>query len=400
MPWQEPPNNNGNDQNDSGNEPDNGRRQRPRNQQEELDQMAKELQDKLGRFFGGGKKSGASGESGQKQAGLPSLGLLIAIAAVLWLASGIYMVDDAEQAVEQRFGKYVETKQPGLRWHLPTPIESVTKVNTEVIRTATFDKTMLTQDENIVDIDLNVQYVVSNAADFLFNVRTPDATLKEVSRSAVREVVGKNDLDYIITEGREDIAAKTRERIQETLDGYAIGLKVTAVNLVDANFPTEVNDAVQDAIRAREDKETAIFEAQTYANDIVPKSRGEAAKRIEDSNAYRAQKVADAQGEASRFEQLLVEYEKAPEVTRKRLYLETVEQVYGNTSKVIMDSNGGSGGNLIYLPVDQLLKSGKDTAKNSDSTRTGSSSNITQTRPAVQPAPTTSRERPSSRGGR
>jgi len=314
MPWQEPSDNN------SGDDANNQKPRRPRTQQEELDQMAKELQEKLGRFFGGGRKN-ANGEGGTTNAGMPNFGLLIGLLVAFWAATGIYMVDDAEKGVVKRFGEYVKTTNPGLHWHIPAPIDSVTKVNTEQIRTKQFDKKMLTRDENIVDIDLNVQYIVNDSFKFLFNVRSPEATLEEVSRSAVREVVGKNDLDYIITSGREDIAQKTQERIQETLDSYDTGIRVTAVNLRDANFPAEVNDAVQDAIRAREDKETSIFAAQTYANDIVPKARGEAAKRFEDAEAYKAQEIADAEGEASRFDQLRVEYEKAPEVTRKRTCL-------------------------------------------------------------------------------
>jgi len=396
MPWQEPSNNQSDNDSDNNQQP-----RRPQNQQEELDQMAKELQEKLGRFFGGGGNNG----NGAASAGLPSLIFLIGLMSLIWLATGLYMVDDAEQGVVQRFGKYVKTTEPGLRWRFPAPIDTVTEVNTKVIRTATFDKTMLTQDENIVDVDLNVQYLVSDPAKYLFNVRVPrqtvinvkaaDETLKEVSRSAIREVVGKNNLDYIITEGREDVAAKTIIRIQETLDSYDMGIKVTAVNLRDANFPLEVNDAVQDAIRAREDKETAIFEAQTYANDIVPKARGEAAKRLEDAAAYKAQEIADAEGEASRFDQLRVEYEKAPEVTRKRLYLETVEEVYGNSSKVIMDSKDS--GNLIYLPVDQLIKQGGSSSNNTSVTspRQTVTPNKAPTAPKINP-----RDRSTNRGVR
>ncbi len=388
MPWQEPSDNNSDDQRDKN-------RRRPRSQQEELDQMAKELQEKLGRFFGGGRKRANGDSNGTDNAGMPSFGLMAGLLVLFWLATGIYMVDDAEKGVVKRFGDYVKTTDPGLHWHIPAPIESVTKVNTEQIRTAQFDKKMLTRDENIVDVDLNIQYIVNDSFKFLFNVRNPDSTLGEVSRSAIREIVGKNDLDYIITLGREDIALKTQERIQQTLDSYDTGIRVTAVNLRDANFPAEVNDAVQDAIRAREDKETSIFSAQTYANDIVPKARGEAAKRLEDANAYKAQEIADAEGEASRFDQLRIEYEKAPEVTRKRLYLETVEEVYGNSSKVIMDSKDS--GNLIYLPVDQLLKQGQSNNSTATAGQQPVARATTRQTTPVKPDP---RQRTTTRGVR
>ena len=355
--------------------------------QDDLDKMAKELQDKLKNFFGGGK----GGDGKETTGGLPQFGLFILLLAVLWAATGFYKVTDGTEGVVKRFGEYTKSTQPGLRWHLPVPIETVTKVNTDEIRNVSFTKKMLTKDENIVDINLNVQYNISDSEEFLFNVRGQAETIEEVSRSAIREIVGKNILDYIILVGRTDIANLTRARIQETLDSYKSGIRVTAVNLVNANFPSEVNDAVQDAIRAREDKETAIFAAETYANDIVPKSRGEAGRRMEDANAYKAEQIADAEGEASRFDQLLVEYEKAPEVTRKRLYLETIEEVYAKTGKVIMDSKNS--GNLIYLPVDQMLNKSKST--------NNSSGNNTSVAPRNNQSVTgnsVNRERPSSRG--
>ena len=361
--------------------------------EDDLEKMAKELQDKLKSFFGGGKGKGSdSGGSGQSaSSGLPQFGGLVVLAILAWAATGFYKIDQSQNGVVKRFGEYVRVADSGLHWHAPVPIETVTKVNVEEIRETSFTKIMLTQDENIVDVDLNVQFVVSDPIKFLFNVRTPEQTLKEVSQSAIREIVGKNKLDYIITGGRADVSSTTRDKIQETLDSYDIGIRVLTVNLVDANFPAEVNDAVQDAIRAREDKETSIFAAQTYANDIVPKARGEAGKRLEDANAYEAKEVANSQGEASRFEQLLIEYEKAPEVTRKRLYLETIEEVYANTGKVIMDSKGS--GNLIYLPVDQLIKKNNST--------TTQNPVVTNNAPRItQSNSNSSRERPSTRGDR
>ncbi len=388
MSWQDN-NNNDKDPWNKGNRGD-------KKPEDDLEKMAKELQDKLKGFFGGGKnKSNGSGNgTGQgANAGLPQIGGFLLLLLIAWaLIGGVYQIDDTERGVIKRFGEHVRTTSPGLNWHIPKPFETVTKVKVTDIRKATFSKKMLTRDENIVDVEINIQYLASIPEKFLFNVRNPEKTLIEVSGSAIREIVGKNDLDYIITTNRENIGPATEERIQKTLDNYDVGIEITAVNIVNANFPAEVNDAVQDAIRAREDKETSIFEAQTYANDIVPKSRGEAGKRLEDASAYMAQEVANAEGEASRFDQLLVAYEKAPEVTRKRLYLETIEEVYSRTGKVIMDSEGS--GNLIYLPVDQMIKNNNGTQL----TPENSKQSIRATEPAVNR--TAPRERPITRGER
>jgi membrane protease subunit HflK len=198
-----------------------------------------------------------------------------------------------------------------------------------------------------------VQYQRADPTAFLFNVRDPEGTLNDVSESAIREVVGKNSADFVLLEGRAEIASRTQDLIQEALDEYGAGIIVTKVNLQDTNFPSQVEAAVQDAIKAREDRERLAFEAQSYANDILPKARGEAVRRTQDAEAYRARVIADAEGEASRFNQLRVEYERAPDVTRERLYIEVMEEVFGNSTKVLLDAKGS--GNLTYLPVDKLL---------------------------------------------
>jgi len=216
---------------------------------------------------------------------------------------------------------------------------------------------MLTSDENIVVVDLVVQYRKTNPVDYLFNVRDADETLSEVSESAIREVAGKSDLDYLLTEGRTETAIQTQDLIQQTLDDYGTGIVVTKVNLQDANFPLQVEDAVQDAIKAREDKERLAFEAEAYANDVVPRARGDAARMIQEAEAYKQRVIADSEGEAARFEKLLVEYQKAPQVTRERLYIEAIETVYGNSNKVLLDSEAS--GNLMYLPIDKLIEHGK-----------------------------------------
>ena len=237
---------------------------------------------------------------------------------------------------------------------MPWPVERVERVNTNEIVPFKQQTRMLTADENIVVVDLVVQYRKADPVKYLFNVRDPEATLQDVSESAIREVIGKNKMDFVLLEGRTDIAAQTEKLVQQTLDEYQTGMVVTKVNLQDANFPSQVETAVQDAIKAREDRERLSFEAQAYANDVIPRARGEAVRRQQDAEGYRAQIVADAQGEAARFELLLAEYKKAPEVTRRRLYLEAMEEIYGASNKVLIDS--GSGNNLLYLPVDKILE--------------------------------------------
>ena len=318
-----------------------------KDQPPDLDQIVEEWQKRFNTLFGG-----SSNGSSQKKG--PPSSLLIVLGLFLWILTGLYQVDDSERGVVLRFGEYSQTTTPGLRWHVPWPIESVEIVNVNVVNRFKQQTTMLTSDENIIVVDLVVQYRKTNPVDYLFNVRDPEETLSEVSESAIREVAGKTDLDFILTEGRSSIAIQTQEVIQNTLDEYGTGITVTQVALQDANFPVQVENAVQDAIKAREDKERYAFEAEAYANDIVPKARGDAAKMIQEAEAYKAKVIADSEGEAERFSKLLVEYQKAPEVTRERLYIEAIENVYGNSNKVLMDSDGS--GNLMYLPIDKLLQ--------------------------------------------
>ncbi len=316
----------------------------------DLDKVVRDLQRKMGRLFGG--KGGGGSESPSTGAGL---GVLIAIAVVVWSLSGIYKVDEAQRGVVTQFGRYHSTTTPGLHWHIPFPIQRVEKVNVAAVERYKHSTRMLTADENIVVVDTVVQYRREDPQAYLFSVRTPEETLGEVSESAIREIVGTSNLDFVLTEGRAEIAQRTKELIQSTLDSYGTGLRVTSVNLQDTNFPTQVQAAVQDAIKAREDRDRLALEAQKYANDILPRARGNAARQIQDAEAYRARVVNDAQGEANRFEALLNEYQKAPEVIRQRLYLETMESVMGSTNKVLLDTEGS--GNLLYLPLDQLTGS-------------------------------------------
>ncbi|KPK54582.1 MAG: FtsH protease activity modulator HflK [Gammaproteobacteria bacterium] len=316
----------------------------------DLDKVVRDLQRKMGRLFGG--KGGGGSESPSTGAGL---GVLIAIAVVVWSLSGIYKVDEAQRGVVTQFGRYHSTTTPGLHWHIPFPIQRVEKVNVAAVERYKHSTRMLTADENIVVVDTVVQYRREDPQKYLFNVRTPEETLGEVSESAIREIVGTSNLDFVLTEGRAEIAQRTKELIQSTLDSYSTGLRVTSVNLQDTNFPTQVQAAVQDAIKAREDRDRLALEAQKYANDILPRARGNAARQIQDAEAYRARVVNDSQGEAKRFEALLSEYQKAPDVIRQRLYLETMESVMGSTNKVLLDTEGS--GNLLYLPLDKLTGS-------------------------------------------
>src|SRR5690606_2472624 len=275
-----------------------------------------------------------------------------AVLLAVWALSGIYVVDAAERGVVLRFGAYQATTLPGLRWHLPWPIETVEKINIGETVSWRYDGSMLTRDENIVNVNLVVQYRRTDPQAFLFNMRDPERTLYDVTASAIRETVGKNELDFILTEGRNEIAAQTQELLQATLDAYGAGITVYEVNLQEAQFPREVEVAVQDAIKAREDRERRILEAEAYRNQILPQARGEAERQRQEAEAYRARVIADAEGEADRFLQILAEYRAAPEVTRERIYLETLEEVLGNSTKVLVNTEGGN--NMLYLPLDQL----------------------------------------------
>ena len=319
----------------------------------DLDKIVRDWQRKFNALFGGrgGRGSGGGGSDGPSGAAVTAL---VVLAVIGWVATGLYRVNADERGVVLRFGAYAQTTPPGLRWHLPWPIETVEKVPVTRINNIRQQTRMLTADENIVVVDLVVQYQNSDAVNYLFQVQDPDGTLSDVSESAIREVIGNKSADFVLLEGRAEISLQTQALIQETLDEYGAGIVVTQVNLQDVNFPSQVEAAVQDAIKAREDKARVRFEAQSYANDILPKARGESVRRIQDAKAYKSRVVADAEGEASRFEQLLTEYQKAPAVTRERLYIETMEEVYRASSKVLLDAEGS--GNLLYLPIDKLLE--------------------------------------------
>ncbi|TXH05045.1 MAG: FtsH protease activity modulator HflK [Nevskiaceae bacterium] len=333
------------------NEPGPGRD--PWNQGPKRGEGAPDLDEMLKRFkqrFGGAAPGGKGGLP------LPGrmIGLLAALLGLLWIASGFYVVDEQERGVVLRLGKYVGTADPGLQWHLPWPIEREEIVNVTGVRSVKDEAVILTKDENIVDIELSVQYRVSSAEAYLFNVDDPDMTLRQATKSAVREVVGQSTMDFILTDGREEVAERTKRLLQDRLNDYKSGLTVTEINLQQAQPPEPVQAAFADAIKAREDQQRLKNEAEAYANDRLPRARGAAARALEEASAYQAQVVAKAQGDAARFGQLVAEYHKAPKVTRERLYLDSMSSVLSNTSKVLVDVD--KNGSMIYLPLDQVMK--------------------------------------------
>lgn len=333
----------------------------------DLDEAIRSLQEKLGRIFGGGK-GGGEGSSGGP---IKGLGFWIAGGVILvWGLFGFYTVDAGNQGVETRFGKYTVTTQSGLNWHFPAPIEHVDIINVKQQRSIEVgyrsagseqnlgsvpkEALMLTKDENIIDVQLNVQYQVKDAKQFLFNVANPMATLKQATESAERGVIGSHEMDFVLTAGRSEIVAQIKKEVQDIMDSYQSGVQVTSVNLQDAQAPEQVQSAFDDAVKAREDKQRLINEAEAYSNDVVPKARGAAARKIQEAEGYKEQVIARAEGEANRFSKLLAEYKKAPEVTRQRLYLESMESVLSETNTVLVDTKGGN--NVLYLPIDKMTQ--------------------------------------------
>ena len=317
----------------------------------DLDEVFRKFQKKLSGLFGG---NGGGMNRGPSTAGGLGLGLIAVIILSIWMLTGFYKVEEAERGIVLRFGKHVETTQKGLHWHFPRPIEKVEKVNVVERHQFPVKATMLTQDENIVDIEGTVQYQVVDPLQYKFNVRFPETTLVQAAESALRQVIGRSKMDFVMTEGRDEVASRIKNNIQEILDQYETGISVIEVNLQEANPPQAVRDAFQDVTQAREDRERLINEAQAYRNEVLPRARGQAARLREEADGYKQEVIARAEGEAKRFTQLLTEYRKAPEVTRDRIYIETVESVLTNSSKVMVDVKGGN--NLLYLPLDKIFR--------------------------------------------
>ncbi|MGZ9014555.1 MAG: FtsH protease activity modulator HflK, partial [Burkholderiales bacterium] len=293
-------------------------------------------------------------------------GLLAALILIVWLASGFYIVPEGQRGVVLRFGKFVETTMPGPRWHLPYPIESAEVVNLLGVRTVEVgyrnnvkskvlkESLMLTDDENIIDVQFAVQYVLKSPNDYLFNSREPDESVLQAAETSIREVVGKSSMDFVLYEGRAEVAARAHKLMQEILDRYGTGINISKVTMQNAQPPEQVQAAFDDAVRASQDRERQKNEGQAYANDVIPKARGMAARLQEESEGYKQRVMEQAEGDAARFRLVVAEYSKAPQVTRDRLYIEALQQILSNSSKVLVDQKGGN--NLLYLPLDKLMQ--------------------------------------------
>lgn len=344
MPWNEP----------GGNQQDPWSGKKRGSGSNDPEELIRKLNEKLGKLFGG---AGGNGDNPNQNTG-KGIVLLLALFVIGWLLSGFYTIDARQQGLVLRFGAYQATTDAGLHWRLPYPIETVEVVDTEQNRSAQDRNTMLTKDENIVEVAVAAQYKVRNPEDYAFNILNPDfladqtqGTLYQVMRGVAREVIGRNDMDFILKEGRAQIASDIQNQMQQVLDNYKSGLQIITVNLTYAEAPPQVKAAFDEANKAREDANRYQNEAETYANKVIPEARGKAARLKAEAEAFRQETVSRAQGDASRFTQLLTEYRKAPQVTRERLYLETLETVMASTRKIVIDSNSN---NLLYLPLDQL----------------------------------------------
>jgi len=327
----------------------------------DLDELWNRFKQKLPGM--GGRGGGRGGDGRQFRGGGM---ILIALVIVVWLASGFYIVDASQRGIVLRFGKHVQTTQPGPQWHLPYPIESVEIVNLSQVRTVEVgyrnnvknkvlkESLMLTDDENIIDLQFAVQYILSDPGQYLFNNREPDESVMQVAESAMREIVGKSRMDYVLYEGREQIAVAAQKLMQQILDRYKTGINISRVTMQQAQPPEQVQAAFDDAVKAGQDRERQINEGQAYANDVVPKARGTASRLMQEAEGYKQSVIANAEGEASRFRQVQNEYARAPVVTRQRLYLETMQQVYGNATKVYVDQKGGN--NILFLPLDKIIQ--------------------------------------------
>lgn len=335
----------------------------------DLDEVFKELNQKLSRMFGGKGGGGFGSRTPNANPQPLPVAPIIGIVALIWLGSGFYIVDQGSRGVVLRFGKHVETTMPGPRWHLPFPIETVENVNLEQVRTIemgyrSFDSEsgrskemreslMLTDDENIIDLQFAVQYNLKSVEDYQFSNRSTEESVRGVAETAIREIVGKSKMDFVLYEGREEVAAKAKKLMQEVLDRYKSGVNIVNITMQNAQPPEQVQAAFDDAVKAKQDLERQKNEGQAYANDVIPKARGTAARLSEEAAGYRLRVENEARGNAARFEQILAQYQKAPEVTRQRLYIDAQEQILSSTSKVLIDQKNGN--SMLYLPLEKLM---------------------------------------------
>ncbi len=344
---------------------------RPNQGPPDLEDLWRDFNRRLSGLFGK-KGGGGNGSDGPPRPPMNfkafggGIGALVVLVLLVWLASGFYIVDASQRGVVLTFGRYSQTTEPGLRWRLPYPIQAHEIVRLSDVRVVEVgyrgsDKNrvlkealMLTDDENIINIQFAVQWFLKDPQEYLFNNRNPDDSVLQAAETAMREVIGKSKMDFALYEGREQVAAQAGKSMQDILDRYGTGIVVSKLTLQNVQPPEQVQAAFDDAVKAGQDRDRQINEGQAYANDVIPRARGTAARLIEESNGYKSRVVANAEGEASRFKQILVEYNRAPEVTRQRMYIDTVQQVLTNTSKILVDTKGS--GNLLYLPLDKLMQ--------------------------------------------
>ncbi|MDD2701029.1 MAG: FtsH protease activity modulator HflK [Sideroxydans sp.] len=333
----------------------------------DLEEVVRNLNRKIESIFGGrGSSAPKSGGTGSAGGGM-GIGLIVLIVALIWVASGFYIVDEGQRGVVLRFGKQIETTEAGPRWHLPYPVETVEIVNLSQVRTIEVgyrdnvknkvlrESLMLTDDENIIDIQFAVQYFLKDPGAYLFNNRSPDENVRQSAETAIREVVGRSKMDFVLYEGREEVAGETTRLMQDILDRYKSGIIISKLTMQNAQPPEQVQAAFDDAVKAGQDRERQKNEGQAYANDVVPKAKGAAARLMEEAAGYKQSVIANAEGDASRFKQILAEYEKAPQVTRERMYIDMVQQIMTSSSKVMIDQKN-SNGSLLYLPLDKLMQ--------------------------------------------
>jgi membrane protease subunit HflK len=375
-----------------GNQGNDQDRDAPKDGPPDLDDLWRDVNRRLGGLFG--RRAGGGGNGGDGGgSGTPGLspkqfsggiGALVVLALGVWAASGFYIVDANQRGVVLRFGEYAETTEPGLQWRMPFPIESQELVDVAGVRTVEIgyrnaernkvlrEALMLTDDENIVDIQFAVQWVVKSPEEYLFNNRTPDEAVKQAAETAMREIVGRSRMNFVLYEGREEIADRAKQLMQTVLDRYKTGIQISQITMRNAQPPEQVQAAFDDAVKAGQDKERQKNEGQAYANEVIPKARGTASRLSQEADGYAARVVANAEGEASRFSQVLTEYSKAPRVTRERMYLDAMQDVYTNTTKIMVDTRGN--GNLLLMPLDKILQAASDSS-GADGKRTAPSTN-------------------------
>ena len=371
------------------NDPQWGRRPGGNQGPPDLEELWRNFTRKLDGLFGrkgGGDGDRPAGPGGGRMGG-GGAGLLLGLIVAVWLASGFYIVNEGQRGVVLRFGKYLETTMPGPRWHLPYPAETAEIVNLSQVRTVEVgyrntvkskvlkESLMLTDDENIIDVQFAVQYVLNSPKDYLFNSRAPDDSVLQAAETSIREIVGKSSMDFVLYEGRADVAAQAQKLMQEILDLYGSGITISKVTMQNAQPPEQVQAAFDDAVKAGQDRERQKNEGQAYANDVIPRARGMASRLAAEADGYKQRVIEQAEGDASRFKQVVAEYNKAPQVTRDRLYIDAMQQIMTNSSKVLIDQKSGS--NLLYLPLDKLMQ-------------------ITGPAPAAEPAPKPAETPPAS----